>query len=57
MTKENNVKKIMITVNGKPVGNGLLIDKVTYAPVNRRPTPIPAEMFRAKRLSTNPALP
>lgn len=31
----NNVKKIMITVNGKPVGNGLVIDKVTYAPVGR----------------------
>ncbi|MFC7677993.1 hypothetical protein [Paenibacillus sp. GCM10028914] len=30
-----NVKKIMVTVNGKPVGNGLLIDKVTYAPVTR----------------------
>lgn len=25
----------MITVNGKPVGNGLVIDKVTYAPVGR----------------------
>ncbi|NMO95222.1 hypothetical protein [Paenibacillus lemnae] len=33
MMNDNNVKKIMITVNGKPVGNGLLIDKVTYAPV------------------------
>lgn len=31
--EQNNVKKIMITVNGKPVGNGLVIDKVTYAPV------------------------
>lgn len=31
--EQNNVKKIMITVNGKPVGNGLLIDKITYAPV------------------------
>lgn len=31
--EQNNVKKIMITVNGKPVGNGLLIDKTTYAPV------------------------
>ena len=35
MMKDNNVKKIMITVNGKPVGNGLLIDKVTYAPIQR----------------------
>ncbi|WP_170308011.1 hypothetical protein [Paenibacillus dakarensis] len=33
MMKQNNLKRIMITVNGKPVGNGLLIDKVTYAPV------------------------
>ena len=32
--KDSNVKKIMITVNGKPIGNGLLIDKVTYAPVS-----------------------
>lgn len=31
--EQNNVKKIIITVNGKPVGNGLVIDKVTYAPV------------------------
>lgn len=31
--EQNNVKKIMITVNGKQVGNGLLIDKVTYAPI------------------------
>lgn len=37
MMKDNNVKKIMITVNGKPVGNGLLIDKVTYAPIQRAP--------------------
>ncbi|MGG1879636.1 hypothetical protein ABDI30_18950 [Paenibacillus cisolokensis] len=35
--KDNNIKKIMITVNGKPVGNGLFIDKITYAPVH--PTP------------------
>lgn len=35
MMKENNMKKIMITVNGKPVGNGLWIDKVTYAPIQR----------------------
>ncbi|WP_179087356.1 hypothetical protein [Paenibacillus glucanolyticus] len=35
MMSDNNVKKIMITVNGKPVGNGLLIDKVTYAPIQR----------------------
>ncbi|WP_169725594.1 hypothetical protein [Paenibacillus bovis] len=28
-----NFKKIMITVNGEPVGDGLLIDRVTYAPV------------------------
>ncbi|GAB6929264.1 hypothetical protein JCM10914A_32470 [Paenibacillus sp. JCM 10914] len=33
MMNESNVKKIKITVNGKPVGNGLIIDKVTYAPV------------------------
>lgn len=28
-----NFKKITITVNGEPVGNGLLIDRVTYVPV------------------------
>lgn len=33
--KENNIKKIMITVNGKPVATELWVDKVTYAPVNR----------------------
>ncbi|MBO2944007.1 hypothetical protein JJQ72_08520 [Paenibacillus sp. F411] len=32
---DNNVKKIMITVNGKPVGSGLWIDKTTYAPVDK----------------------
>ncbi|MGG4344018.1 hypothetical protein [Paenibacillus lautus] len=37
MMKDNNVKKIMVTVNGKPVGNGLLIDKVTYAPIQCTP--------------------
>lgn len=30
---EKNYKKMLITVNGEPVGNGLLIDKVTYAPI------------------------
>ena len=43
MTKEDNVKKIMITVNGKPVGSGLLIDKVTYAPVNRTAESYPGQ--------------
>lgn len=33
--KENNIKKIMITVNGKPLGTELWVDKVTYAPVNK----------------------
>ncbi|MEW4368487.1 hypothetical protein [Paenibacillus kandeliae] len=28
-----NFKKVMITVNGEPVGNGLVIDRITYAPV------------------------
>ena len=32
--KNSNLKKVMITVNGKPVGDGLLIDKITYVPVN-----------------------
>jgi len=31
--KEKNYKKMLVTVNGEPVGNGLLIDKVTYAPI------------------------
>lgn len=31
--KEKNYKKMLITVNGEPVGKGLLIDKVTYAPI------------------------
>lgn len=35
--KENNIKKITITVNGKPIGTELWVDKVTYAPVNREP--------------------
>ncbi|WP_322902935.1 hypothetical protein [Paenibacillus campi] len=30
---EANFKKVMITVNGEPVGKGLVIDSVTYAPV------------------------
>ncbi|MFD1885885.1 hypothetical protein [Paenibacillus wenxiniae] len=30
---ESNFKKVMITVNGEPVGKGLVIDSVTYAPV------------------------
>lgn len=34
--KEKNYKKMVITVNGEPVGNGLLIDKVTYAPISKR---------------------
>ncbi|WP_161487816.1 hypothetical protein [Paenibacillus glacialis] len=31
--KEENHKKLLVTVNGEPVGNVLLIDKVTFAPI------------------------
>jgi len=31
--KEKNYRKLLVTVNGEPVGNGLLIDKVTFAPI------------------------
>ena len=35
---ESNFKKVMITVNGEPVGKGLVIDSVTYAPVREQET-------------------
>ncbi|GIO33864.1 MULTISPECIES: hypothetical protein [Paenibacillus] len=31
MEKEHQYKKMLITVNGKPVGRELWIDKITYA--------------------------
>lgn len=37
---EQQYKKIMITVNGEPVGKGLWIDKVTYAPVQIHEDPM-----------------
>ncbi|WP_166273192.1 hypothetical protein [Saccharibacillus alkalitolerans] len=33
-TTNTNFKKITVTVNGEPVGNGLLLDSVTFRPVN-----------------------
>ncbi|MEC0241818.1 hypothetical protein P4H66_18540 [Paenibacillus dokdonensis] len=33
MEKEQQYKKMLITVNGKPVGREIWIDKITYAPV------------------------
>ncbi|MDO3408534.1 hypothetical protein QWJ34_02000 [Saccharibacillus sp. CPCC 101409] len=33
-TPNTNMKKIMITVNGEPVGSGLLLDSVTFRPLN-----------------------
>ncbi|MGF7047059.1 hypothetical protein J2T13_001561 [Paenibacillus sp. DS2015] len=36
---EKNVKKIIITVNGEPVGNGILIDTITYAPIKMQDEP------------------
>ncbi|MBT2287375.1 hypothetical protein J7E78_28190 [Paenibacillus polymyxa] len=32
--QNTSTKTIMITVNGEPVGRKLVIDSVTYAPVN-----------------------
>jgi len=37
MEKEHQYKKMRITVNGKPVGKELWIDKVTFAPVAALP--------------------
>lgn len=31
---DHNYRKIQITVNGEPVGDELVLDRVTYAPVN-----------------------
>ncbi|ODP29953.1 hypothetical protein PO903_10840 [Paenibacillus sp. PK4536] len=30
---DNNYRKIQITVNGEPVGDGLVLDRITYAPL------------------------
>lgn len=30
---DHNYRKIQITVNGEPVGDGLVLDRVTYAPL------------------------
>ncbi|WP_202128862.1 hypothetical protein [Paenibacillus dendrobii] len=44
MEKEQQYKKMLITVNGKPVGREIWIDKVTYAPVlTHEPTGKPSE--------------
>ncbi|CAM3497736.1 MULTISPECIES: hypothetical protein [Saccharibacillus] len=32
-TESENPMRIMITLNGEPVGKGLLLDSVTYRPV------------------------
>ncbi len=37
MEKEHQYKKMLITVNGKPVGREIWIDKVTYAPLAANP--------------------
>ncbi len=31
---DSNLTKIIVTVNGEPVGNGLLLDSVTFRPVS-----------------------
>ncbi|WP_179218426.1 hypothetical protein [Saccharibacillus sp. O23] len=31
---DSNLTKIIVTVNGEQVGNGLLLDSVTFRPVN-----------------------
>lgn len=36
MEKEQQYKKLLITVNDKPVGREIWIDKITYAPVGIR---------------------
>ncbi len=33
-TTNSTFKKITVTLNGEPVGNGLLLDSVTFRPVN-----------------------
>ncbi|GGN98973.1 hypothetical protein [Saccharibacillus kuerlensis] len=35
-TTNSNFKKIMVTVNGEPVGNGLVLDSITFRPVNEQ---------------------
>lgn len=32
-TTNPDFKKIQVTVNGEPVGNGLLLDSVTFRPI------------------------
>lgn len=33
MEKEQQYKKMLITVNGEPIGKEIWIDRITYAPV------------------------
>lgn len=42
-TTNTNFKKIRVTVNGEPVGNGLLLDSVTFRPISAEAADLQAE--------------